>query len=277
MLNMTDYPYALPTRPLALRRTGIIPGIFSYLGGLLLLAVFVFLCIWQGPGIVRDIIISRDPVIAQDADVRNGECESNRLIFVECSADIAYEVKGKHNEASIDLMFVDFHNGDYASEVVYSASSPRLATLQLGIDMLWNRIIFGAVLAGVAGIFSIGLFAQGARADIARLLARRTLVQTPVEVEITQTSTYMGGVRVQYTVPRPGKKQPLTLHSQFKKTEAPFMLASASNKALALLPQGSKVPILLDDALDRIDLTAAERMTLLTARRKAVAATAKHA
>lgn len=42
---MTNLASAFPTRPLKLAKTGIVPGIFSYLGGLLLLGIGGFIAV----------------------------------------------------------------------------------------------------------------------------------------------------------------------------------------------------------------------------------------
>src|SRR6188768_842764 len=94
-LPLSDLSASFPNRPLKLHRTGIWPGILSYLGGLLLLALAIFLGVTEVPGIVRDLQISQDPVIAENGGVSDGECSTRKVFFVDCSAQLVYEVKGK--------------------------------------------------------------------------------------------------------------------------------------------------------------------------------------
>ena len=274
---MTDVITSFPNRPLKLHRTGIWPGVLSYLGGLLLLAVAAFIGITEVPGIIRDIQISRDPVIADSGEVTDGECSTRNAFFVDCSAEVAYDVKGKRNQTHVEMMFIDFHDGDYSADVVYSRSSPRLATLSLGLDMLWNRIIFAVVLLALVSVGGIALLAKGWSSDRARWLARRAAVRVPVTVQLTSISKHLGAKQVGFTLQQPGKKRAVAHASRFRNTETPFMLDQTSNAALALVPEGGGVPVLLDDGLERVDLTASERMTLLALRNKSAFTAARTA
>jgi hypothetical protein len=112
--------------------------VFSYLGGLMILAVAGFIGVWQAPGVVNDWLVASDPVAVPDATITDGGCRARRVVFVECSAHIAYEIKGETLEHDIELMFVDFNIGDYEVDVVRSASQQDRAALSLGLDMLWT-------------------------------------------------------------------------------------------------------------------------------------------
>ncbi|MCH4550082.1 MULTISPECIES: hypothetical protein [Rhizobium] len=73
---------------------------------------------------VNDWLVASDPVAVPDATITDGECHARRLVFVDCSAHIIHEIKGKSVEHDIELMFVDFNTGDYEVDVVRSASQP---------------------------------------------------------------------------------------------------------------------------------------------------------
>ncbi|WSG77255.1 hypothetical protein U8P80_26620 (plasmid) [Rhizobium beringeri] len=170
---MTDLNQALPNRKIRIRKTGVWPGVFFYLGALMLLGVAGFIGVWQAPGVVNDWLVASDPVAVPDATITDGECHARRVVFVDCSAHVAYEIEGKSVEHDIDLMFVNFHTGDYEVDVVRSASQPNRAALSLGLDMLWNRtLVDSALVLGIAAA-GIGLFAGGAKSDRSRRLARR--------------------------------------------------------------------------------------------------------
>lgn len=262
---MTDLASAFPTRPLKLRKTGIVPGIFSYLGGLLLLGIAGFIAVWQAPGIVNDWMISQNPVVVHDSTVTDGHCTTRRAIFVACEAHVTYSVKGKTFERDIELMFVDFNTGDYEVEVVRSGDKPQIVGLSLGLDMLWNRIIVGTAFVLLLGVLGAALLFKGARADQVRRLARKPLKLTAVPVEVTNISNVLGGKVVTYALPRPGKKRGTNVSSRMRRKQEPFWL-NGDGQALAALHEGSKTPILLDAELSRLDLTDEERRRIEAAR-----------
>lgn len=262
---MTDIASAFPTRPLKLGKTGIVPGIFSYLGGLMLLGIAGFIAIWQVPGIYNDIIISQNPVVVYDSSVEDGHCTTRRAIFVDCEAHVTYTVKGKTFERDIELMFVDFGTQDYEVEVVRSGDKPQIVGLSLGLDMLWNRIIVGSAFILLMAVLGAALLFKGAQADRVRALARKALPLTPVPVTIVGISNVLGGKAVTYTIPRPGKKRGTNVTSRMRKKQEPFWL-NGDGQALAAIHAGSKTPILLDAELTRLELTDDERRRIEAAR-----------
>ncbi|GLQ11671.1 hypothetical protein GCM10007913_36030 [Devosia yakushimensis] len=262
---MTDLASAFPTRPLKLAKTGIVPGIFSYLGGLLLLGIGGFIAVWQVPGIVNDWVISQNPVVVYDSTVTDGHCTTRRAIFVDCEAHVTYTVKGKTFERDIELMFVDFNTGDYEVEVVRSGDKPQIVGLSLGLDMLWNRIIVGSGFVLLMGVLGAVLLFKGAQADQVRRLARKPLKLTAVPVTVTSISNVLGGKAVTYALPRPGKKRGTNVTSRMGRKQEPFWL-NGDGQALAALHEGSKTPILLDAELTRLELTDEERRKIEAAR-----------
>ena len=262
---MTDLASAFPTRPLKLRKTGIVPGIFSYLGGLMFLGIAGFIAVWQAPGIYNDIIISQNPVVVYDSTVEDGHCTTRRFVFTDCEAHVTYSVKGKTFERDIELMFVDFGTKDYEVEVVRSADKPQIVGLSLGLDMLWNRIIVGAAFVLGLGALGAALFFKGARADRVRAMARKALPLTPIPVNVVAISNVVGAKAVAYTIPRPGKKPGPNIASRIGRKQDLFWL-NGDGQALAVLHAGSKHPILLDAELTRLDLTEEERRKIEAAR-----------
>ncbi|NGP17031.1 hypothetical protein [Devosia aurantiaca] len=256
---MTSPDALFPDRDIKIKRTGVWPGLFRYLGALMLIGLAVFFAIWQGPGIVDDWMIAQDPVIVEDALITNGECSISRAVFVDCSAHVSYEVKGKEIEKDIELMFLDFGSGDYAVDVVRSEAQPAKATLSLGLGMLWNRTITVAVIVGLLAVFGLALFRSGLIQDRNRRLARRPSRLTPVAVPVTQINKVVGGSVVQYQYGLGKKQQPLLTTSRFRKNEGPLWLGNDGMTALAVLPTNASVPILLDNDLERLDLSASER------------------
>ncbi|QQR39917.1 hypothetical protein [Devosia rhizoryzae] len=256
---MTSFDNVLPQRPIRIKRTGVWPGIFRYLGALLLLGLALFFAIWQVPGVADDWMISQDPVLVEDALISDGECSTSRGFFVDCSAHVSYAVKGKQIERDIELMFLDFGSGDYAVDVVRSDREPAKATLSLGLDMLWNRTITVGVMVVLLAIFGLALFRSGLQQDRNRRLAMQGSRLSLVAVPVLQLNKVIGGTVVQYQYGVGKKQQALLTTSRFKKNEAPLWLEEDGTTALAVMPERGAVPVLLDDRLERLDLTAAER------------------
>ena len=259
---MTDLNQALPNRKMRIRKTGVWPGVFSYLGGLMMLALAGFIGVLQAPGVVNDWLVASDPVAVPDATIADGECHARRVVFVDCSAHIAYEIEGKSVEHDIDLMFVNFHTGDYEVDVIRSASQPDRAALSLGLDMLWNRtLVDSALVLGIAAA-GIALFAGGVRSDRSRRLARRDTTLDLREVKVAQISPVLGGKYVQFQYDAGSKGRPLLAMSFFGGKKEPYWLDGQRGMALAALPEGANVPVLLDAELKRLDASPAEIATI---------------
>ncbi|MGO4139647.1 hypothetical protein ACEQ6A_34955, partial [Rhizobium brockwellii] len=77
----------------------------------MLLAVAGFIGVWQAPGVVNYCLVASDPVAVPDATITDGECHARRVVFVDCSAHVAYEIEGKSVEHDIDLIIarVEIH------------------------------------------------------------------------------------------------------------------------------------------------------------------------
>ncbi len=249
----------LPDRPIKLKRTGVWPGVWQYLGALLLSGLALFFAVWQTPNIVDDWMIAQDPVVIDDAVITDGECSTSRGIFVDCSAHVSYAVDGQPIEKNIELMFLDFGSGDYMVDVVRSQAQPTKATLSLGLDMLWNRTLTVAVIVALLAIFGYALFRSGLNQDRNRRLAMRASILTPLAVPVLQVNKVLGGTVVQYQYGVGKKQQPLLTTSRFRKNEGPLWLGEDGSQALAVMPQNGSVPVLLDNDLERLDITADER------------------
>ena len=250
---MTALNDILPIRPIRLKKTGVWPGIFQYLGALMLVGLALFFAIWQGPGVVADWIIAQDPVVIEDAIISDGECSTSRGFFVDCSAHVAYAVKGKQIERDIALMFVDFGSGDYTVDVVRSASRPTSVTLSLGLDMLWNRTITVAVITLLLALFGVALLRAGIRADRNRRLALKPSRLTAMAVPVLQINKVLGGNVVQYQYGFNERGNPLLTTSRFRKSETPLWLEDEGTHALAVMPEKGQVPVLVDEHLHRLD------------------------
>lgn len=263
---MLDLASAFPKRPLKLHKTGLLPGVFSYFFGLALLGLAGFMGYLQLPGILDDWKISQNPVVVADSLISGGKCETQTIMFVSCEAHVTYTVKSKTFERDVGFWFLDPRGDDYQVEVVRSGDRPQIATLSLGLEMLWNRIIFVAVLIALIAFSGLALFRAGRRADRVRALARKELPVTPVPVTITANKKAIGANTFGYTRPTEGKKRGEVFSARLGRKQEPFWLNSETGEALAVLQDGGTMPVLLDAELTILDLTPGERHQIMAAR-----------
>lgn len=258
---------AFPSRPMKATRSVFAGGIAKLLSAVLFLGFALGLGIWQGPGLWRDVQIAQNPVEVYDFDILDGECRTQRAILTNCEADLRYTYEGKTIESHTSFAFVDFNSGDYYVGVVIKGDQPWLATLDLGIDMLWNRLAVGGgffllfaglTIGGVVGFIRTVRDNGGARAGGQ---------VTPVALDVLQNSKVLGGRTLGYRVAGMGKKKFPAATVRWKKDDEPVWIESADGGVYALGAQmeGVKQPILLDQKLERLDFNASERMTLNTA------------
>lgn len=164
-------------------------------------------------------------------------------------------------------MFFDTSRSGYDVEIVRSGDDLSLVTLDLGVEKLWDRIF-------TLGVFTV-LLIGGAIAVIVAMIRtrglnkkmRKPLPLKPVAVTVTGIQKNYGIRNVFYSYTNEaGKKKKRA--SRFSKKEEPFYLSVAAGTkandtpALAVLPQGCDVPVLLDENLDRLDLTADEKQAI---------------
>lgn len=254
----------LPQRPLKLSRHARPAYFWALIGAVFLMVIGLFMMVWQLPGIQHDWTISRNPVLVQDGNIENAKCTTRKAIFTDCEAHLSYVVDGTPYETEVSLMFVDFNTDGYTVNIVRSGDDPSLATMDIGIDKLWNRVILLAVLL----LFTIGggfaLFLQGARNMRASGLMARAGMYDPVGVTIAAVAKT--GKRQQVTMTNPaGAKPKAQFMSSFRKGEEPLIMQTSTGEVfgIAVKPAGTPVPVLLDRGLMRLDLTADERAAAL--------------
>lgn len=263
MTANANIPFSLPARALSLK-----PGAFAGpKGGLLavpiLLLIGAIIVWWQAPGLVRDWQIYQNPVVV-DGDVRNGQCKTRRGFFTDCEADVSYSYGGETYRSHVELMFVDFHSGDYEVEVVISGDKPELATLSLGIDKIWNRVIvfglFTLLLLGGA-LFMLFKMLQARSASNA-FTAPAKLSLTPVSLGVVAKTR--GGSYISYT-DKSASRSIRGMATKFTGDQKPLMALDEKGEAfgVAVKREGAGPAALLDRGLQRIDLTENERREAL--------------
>lgn len=250
-LSVTKKPFAVPA--------SIVFSLVIFLG------LAGALAWWQGPGLWRDWQIHQNPATLENWDLIHGECNSRRG-FTDCEADVRYVHKGQSYEKHISLAFFDLNTGDYDVELVIERNNPELATLSLGLDMIWNRLIVFSIfmLIFVGGSLSIiiGAFQalggnRGAK-DPSRL--------TVVPVDIVQVNSVRGAPLVAYNYAISEKKKRQT-RTKFAKGQDPLIGLDENGNpvGIAVKLDNLKLPVLLDTELKRIEMTDSERETALAA------------
>jgi len=263
---MTIPEIKLPPRPLKLKR-GVLSIPFAYyFSPLILLALAVFMLWAEGPGIIRDYKISQNPVEIDDGDL-NGSCKTRKAVFTTCNAKLSYDYEGKHYDSDVEVMFVDMHSGDYEAGLFISASDPQLATISLGLDMLWNRIITLAILFVLLGFGGIALLSALVRFFRAKAKLGEAQPLTLLPVALTNATKKRGGLFLTYSDTIRDDKTKRQSFSLLGKDEVPFIIGQSEKHdiALAAWQKNSPLPVLLDDRLERIELTDAERAQAFSA------------
>lgn len=262
---------AFPRRAIQVKNSGLSGGIVLSFAMLVCMALGAFLLWYQGPGILRDYKISQHPIVDENASLRKGECKTRQLIMTDCKADIVFkDSTGKSVQESVSFMFFDMKSGGYDVEIVRSGDDPSLVTLDLGVEKLWDRIFTLAVFTVLLIGGAIAVFVAMLRTRGLNKKMRKPLPLKPVAVSVTGIQKNYGIRNVFYSyINEAGKKKKRA--SRFSKKEEPFYLSVAAGAnanetpALAVLPQGCDVPVLLDENLDRLDLTADEKQAIQNA------------
>ncbi len=262
---MTFPTIQLPPRALKLAQGTLTTARGSYFSLPIVIALTVFVVLWEAPGILRDWTINQNPVMLDSGDIRDGKCETRKGFFTTCSAHLNYAYNGQNYDKDVEIMFVDAHTGDYETGLVISGEHPELATLSLGIDKLWNRIITLAVFVALLGGVSIGLIYQILRVWRVRSGLSRPAELVPVPVEITGVDRAGKRLTVTYADKIAGRKTGRAAHTRFEPGQAPLLVGTKGDHAVALAVWHGKsaLPILLDERLERVDMTAEERATAL--------------
>lgn len=260
---MTHSAQFLPDREIRLKKTGVWPGIVQYLAALIFAGLAIFFVVSSGPGLLRDWSISRDPIVVEDAAIADGECRTSKGFFVDCSGIISYTVDGRPLSKEISLMFLDIGSGDYVVDVVQSRSHPEEVTLSIGLDYLWNRTITLTLFAGAMALFSAAFIRSGLKSDGARRRAGEPSMLKVVTVPVIGLENVVGGSVVQFQYGADTQGKPLLATSRFGKKEGPLLSAGERLEAVAVIPQGASIPVLLDERLERLDISPDERSRAL--------------
>lgn len=254
----------LPSRPLSLKRGVISVPAAYYFSIPVLLVILAVMLVAEGPGILRDYQISKDPLEIESGDI-NGSCKTRKAIFTTCEADLSYEHAGVSYTKEVEVMFVDFHSGDYETGLVISAKNPELATISLGLDMLWNRIITLGVFVALLGFGSLAMLFTLIRVLRARLQLRHPAPLTVIPVALTAVAEKRSRLFVTYADTVRDAKTKRQSFTHLERGRIPVVVGHTGKHdiALAVWHGNTALPVLLDDQLERIDLSNEERAQAL--------------
>lgn len=254
-----------PGRPVAIDPNSVSrPRGYVFLT-LVMLVLAGFMALWQGPDLMQDMEISKHP-LAIDGDIQNGRCTTRKGFLTDCEAHLVYSYGGRDYQKDVHLFFADLHFGDYQSGMVIDADHPEMATLSIGIEKLWDRIVSLAAIVGIILAMALGMMFVGLRvARVRRQLARPATLE-PLPVEITAFNRNRRGLFVTYADKIGKTKTNRTAYTHFPAGEEPLILGTAKNGhavALAARHGRTSLPVLLDAGLGRVDLTDEERRAVL--------------
>ncbi|WP_085782055.1 hypothetical protein [Rhizobium sp. NXC14] len=255
----------LPSRPLSLAPDVISTPRAYFWATPVIAALAVFIVTWQAPGVIRDFQISQNPLALENGDVQSGRCTTRKLFFTDCEARLVYNYDGRKYDTEAEVMFVDFHTGDYETGVVISADHPELATMSLGLDKLWNRIITLTVFALFLGSMSLGTLFQALRIWRVKRHLRQPAFLDTIPVEIAAFHRKRNILSVTYNDKIANGRTGRSAYTQMKGGQEPLIVGEANGKAVGLAVRHGRtaLPVLLDDRLQRIGLTDDERKVAL--------------
>ncbi|WEK05026.1 MAG: hypothetical protein P0Y65_01885 [Candidatus Devosia phytovorans] len=256
----------LPSRSLAIKgRPFAAPAAFLFTL-VILSALAIGLAWWQGPGLWRDIQISQAPLTIDDWEMLDGECSTRRGL-TDCETHVTYTYEGQDYDKHITIAFLDFSSGDYLVDLVISEDDPDLATISLGLDMLWNRLaVFGVFMALFVGgpLVMVWSAFQANRANGAANVAGRIEV---VPVQVTGVDEKRGQKNVAYVPVVNGKRKGNMIRSHFRDGDEPLMAVGDDGAwyGVAVKSEQLGMPVLLDRGLMRLDIADSERQHALAA------------
>lgn len=254
----------LPSRSLGINgRPFAAPAAFLF-SVVILTALAIGLAWWQGPGLWRDIQISQNPLTLNDWELLDGECSSRRGI-TDCEAHVTYTYEGQDYDKHITIAFVDFSSGDYLVDLVISEDDPDLATISLGLDMLWNRLAVFAVFMALFIGGPLFMFWSAFQANRSNQVANTPGRLELVPVRVTGVDEKRGTKNVAYVRTVNGKNKGSMIRSQFRNGDEPLMAVGDDGDwyGVAVKSEQMALPVLLDHGLQRLDISDVERQHAL--------------
>jgi hypothetical protein len=129
-------------------------------------AVLAYLLGVAGMDLRDDLAVADAARPTQAVQVVEGRCRSRMMVVQTCDVTL----RGSEGARKLTYIFVEFGQAAPALRPVADAARPWLATTELGLDRITNRVVTLAVLAGSAGVLMLlgalmmlrGAFRRGA-------------------------------------------------------------------------------------------------------------------
>lgn len=252
---------AFPDRPLTVKPPRGLLGAIGWFLGMLLFAAAILAWLASAvlPGIASDFAIRETAVPLANARVLDGHCRSKLALLHTCEATIVVPLKTGEVRRKVEAVFATPHLGDWSVRVMADPQRPELATTDIALDRMWNRV--ATALGGV--LFALVLLAGGwliARDRLrsrsrAKALSGRKLTPVPL--------AFLGARKGTWLVADPTGR-PFEVEVPDK--ARPFLLDPARGVVLGVAAPGAHDPMPLDEGLRWLGLTDQERAALRQAR-----------
>ena len=260
-----DLSNALPPRPITVRpATTVNP----YTAGGIFVALYAILAVlWTFlvPDLARDWRLRGDTEIARDVRIEEASCRAWLGFLAFCN--IAVNETRDGSEAKTSFRYVFFGRQDQNQiSPLRGRTDPFLLSTDAGADRLWNRGLVAALLLAIP-LFSIGAVAnvvRNARKTRAAFAGLSREQLEPIAVEIERSNALPPRRRMWVYLYDDGGKQGRTF-IELSSRARPLFLTEDERWALALRGPPGTVPLLLDQTLSAMDLTAEEKAAFLEA------------
>lgn len=252
--------------------------------------VFIGICLslmgliawWLGPNLWNDWRTGDNWTVDRLGSITKGSCKS-KFVFMTCDAHLT---TSDGRNADIAYVFIDFHIGDYETDVLKSVKNPDILSTDLGIENLTSRLITFGLLQLVLILFIAFLIRQ-----IDRTLKNRhtqayvlqgkpqiKLVQVdPVVLKNQKPGKRLSGASIkQLRKPRPfsllDKPQNTYQYQQIGYLFQPFLFQPNQSIGLAAVSMDGKQAVLIDEKLDFLAIPKTELPKILAALNQQAAA-----
>lgn len=258
---MTPLAEAFPRRPLVLKpgRGALRAWAMALVGALLFGGFLVMLAIEVVPAIRTDLALRGQAVPVSSVRIGEGQCRSRMLLLQSCEMTLSWRGKDGAQAVRLTYMFVEPHMGSWTAQAMQDPARPELATTDLGLDRLWNRIATAVggglfALALIGGLVVVAWRAQGQGGRV-KALSGRELVPVALRFQgLGQGPTW-----------RVADEAGAVSEWPVRKSDRPFMLDASRGLVLALREPSGGPAFPLDRKLRFVRLTPEERARVLAA------------
>lgn len=230
---------------------------------------------WLGPNLWNDWRTGDNWTVDRLGSITKGSCES-KFIFMACDAHLT-AIDGRN--AEIAYVFIDFHSGDYETDVLQSTENPNILSTDLGIEHLTSRLITFSLLQLVFVVFIGFLVRQMGRAMKNRKTQAIVLRGKPkirlVRVEPVILKNQKAGKRLSGSSTRQLRKprhfslidKPQTSYEyqQNGYLFQPFLFQPNQPIGLAAVSADNRQAVLIDENLDFLAIPKSELPKILAA------------